>query len=306
MSNFTIFTYMFKPVAKPEHDLFENNVVDIKESLAHKQDLFEAMFPQKNAHAQSDTDEDGKIKMFKQKDTEYLYKMVLHRDGIIVFLLANNKRTLIHTRKFTHEETEDHPYCLVIIDNRKDRQIIAIEQKKTAFGSTQAVAKILADTFNARLSRRKLMLTIDAKYHANEFWNVVSRFPNGIKRVTFVFPYPNLPAITEMVGETMRRLALETNSEPTQILNALDTQILNLDKDSGMLKDMIDACAASGKPILIVPMGGRTVLKCNKGESLVREQLSSDVIKGLITGDLFDSCFEALTKFANHIKLAYD
>lgn len=57
MSNFTIFTYMFKPVAKPEHDLFENNVVDIKESLAHKQDLFEAMFPQKNAHAQSDTDE---------------------------------------------------------------------------------------------------------------------------------------------------------------------------------------------------------------------------------------------------------
>lgn len=41
--------------------------------------------------------------------------------------IANNKKTKLEA-DFNVSELDNHPSCLVIIDNRKDRQIIAIER----------------------------------------------------------------------------------------------------------------------------------------------------------------------------------
>jgi hypothetical protein len=316
MANFLIFTYMFKPIAKPETaDLFGEKVVDIQESLARKQELLGEMFPKQTAQGtfpkpastvNCDKGEEGDGLRFIDKEMEYLHKMMVNEMDIIAFKIANNKKIMHHTAAFTDEEFEDHPNCMVIIDNRKDRQVIAIEQKPRAFSSASVVAKILAETFNKGLAQYRLSLTIDAKYHKNGFWHVVNRYQKGIKSMTFVFPYPNLPAITEMVGETMKQVALEMNCEPTQILKALDSQILNIDKDSRMLLDMIDACAASGKPILILPVGRRRVIKCNSSKSLVTEDLSDEVIGNLMNKDFFNTCFGSLVEFVNHIKLVYE
>lgn len=305
MANFLIYTYMFKPVTTSyAGDLFDNSEVDVKESLAHKQELLSGLFPKDAGLGKFDKGEDDGLR-FVYNDEVFLHKMVMNEGGVIVFRIANNKKVMHHRADFTDEEFEDHPNCLVIIDNRKDRQIVAVEQKKMVFGE-KMVANILAETFNALLARYRLTLTIDAKYHKSEFWRVVSSYPNGIKRVTFAFPYPNLPKITELVSESMKRLALETKCEPTQVLNALDGQVLNLDKDSRMLLDMIAACAASGKPIMMLPVGKRSVLKCNTDKSLVREDLDNNVIKGLMNKDFFNTWVESVTEFLNRIKLVYD
>ncbi len=59
--------------------------------------------------------------------------------------IANNKKTKLEA-DFNVSELDNHPSCLVIIDNRKDRQIIAIE-RNIAFSKSSMVADILQIPF---------------------------------------------------------------------------------------------------------------------------------------------------------------
>src|SRR5574344_216447 len=314
MANFTIYTYMFKPIAKPDSpDLFVTNAVNIQESLKRKQELLGDIFPRLGtAYKASDISQPGeysndtdKLKMM-DGDMLYLHKMLVNEGNIIAFRIANNKKIMRHTAKFTDEEFDDHPSCLVVIDNRHDRQLIAIEQKQKSFSSTHTVAKILTATFNRYLAPYRLTLTIDAKYHENEFWKIIDTYPKGFKRAEFTFPYPNLPVISMLVSETMNQEAREFHCEPTQVLRALDSQVLDLNKDSERLQAMVSACAASGKPILLLPVSKRKVIKCNTDKTVVTEEMSLAEIDKLTSSDLFHSAFSALTDFVNRIKAKYE
>src|SRR5574344_776973 len=245
---------------------------------------------------------------FNLNDYGYVLKLLREqckKDGF-AFRIANNKKIMRHTAKFTDEEFDDHPSCLVVIDNRHDRQLIAIEQKQKSFSSTHTVAKILTATFNRYLAPYRLTLTIDAKYHENEFWKIIDTYPKGFKRAEFTFPYPNLPVISMLVSETMNQEAREFHCEPTQVLRALDSQVLDLNKDSERLQDMVSACAASGKPILLLPVSKRKVIKCNTDKTVVTEEMSLAEIDKLTSSDLFHSAFSALTDFVNRIKAKYE
>lgn len=297
---------MFKPIAKPDTaDLFREDV-DINNSLSRKQELLGGLFSKQTEQGSFEKEGEDGILHFSNKNNRYLHKMLMNEGGIVAFKIAANKRMMLHTATFTDRMFEDHPNSVVIIDNRKDRQVMAVEDNRKVFVNTKAVVNILTATFNNLLAPYRLMMTIDAKFHKNEFWRVVDNYQNGIKSVKFSFPYPNLPVISDLVSETMRRVAVEMNCEPTQLLTAPDGQILNLSRDSDMLIDMIEACAASGKAILLRPVGKRGDVKCNTEQSLVREILDDDVIKGLSERDFFNKSRESTTEFMNSIKLVYD
>ena len=195
----------------------------------------------------------------------------------------------------------------VIIDNRHNRQVIAIQRTAKAWSNTGDVAKILQETFNDLLCPKyRIQLSIDAKYHTHEFWEVVSSYHKGIKKVTFTFPYPNLPQISDMVGDFYRQVALETDSEPSTTLAALPRQTtVNLDQSSLLLTNMLNACAASGKPIKITPVGSKEI--CLGEEGLVEEKLSDAALKNLADKhDLFKTKWKIIIEFLNNIKLVYE
>lgn len=295
MAKFNIYTYMFAPVVhtEDEPDFCEDFEQTIEESLVKKQEILSSFF-----------EDDFKFN-FRDSEGTYFHKWLVKQDGIFVLRIANNKATTIETN-FKEEIIPNYPSLIVIIDNRHDRQVIAI-QKSKAWSKTSDVANILQETFNSLLRPKyRIQLSINPKFHTHEFWKIVKDFPNGILKVTFHFPYPNLPAISDLVGEFYKEVALETNSEPSTTLSVIPKQkTVKLEETSFLLKNMIAACAASGKPIIMEPRGGAKI-RCGEN-NLVEEVLSDVALDDLSDKDeLFKSKMELLVKFLNKIKLVYE
>ncbi len=290
---------MFRPVMENQMEIpFEEfQQIDVQGSLVRKQELT------------ADVLGAGDRLKFMYNDVEYAHKMCLNRGGIYVLRVANQSHKPAKVENDFKVTTQDnHPSCLVIIDNRKDRQIIAIqdEGKKSAFGKKPSLADIIETTLRKALQGYRLTLDVTPKYHISEFWQVVntSMELKGIESVDFPFAYPNLPQISNMVDDYMNEVARRTNSEPTLHLQGQNKESVKLDRKDLWLLDAIRACAASGRPILIKPKGSK--LKKIGTKSPVFEELSDAALAELGQKELFDSKYEAIVEFLNTIKLVYE
>ena len=206
---------------------------------------------------------------------------------------------------FKVTKQQNHPSCIVIIDNRKDRQIIAIEHN-SAFGKDPSLAVIIQTTLRKALQNYRLTLDVTPKFHTSEFWQVVdtSMMLKGIDSVDFPFAYPNLPEISDMVGDYMNNIARQTNSEPTLHLKGQNKESLRLSREDLWLLSAIKACAASGRPILIKPKGSE--IRTIGVDSPVYEEISDAALKELDQKDFFNSKYNIIIEFLNTIKLVYE
>lgn len=300
MPKFQIYQYMFRPVMENQVGLpFEDfHSIDVQDSLHRKQELLSSVL-ENFAHEQDEE------KKYYQFDGEHFkYRSYISKEGIYVLRIANNKKTKVES-DFNVAELDNHPSCLVIIDNRRDRQIIAIE-RNSAFSKNSVVADIMQVTFRKMLSSYRLTLDISSKFHTAEFWQVRddSMKLKGIEFVDFPFAYPNLPEISDLVGDYFTSLAKRTNSEPTLRLQGQNHESVNLDRGDLWVINAIKACAASGRPILIKPKGSQ-VRKIGV-ESPVIEEIADVAVEELGTDDLFDSKFQMIVEFLNRVKLVYE
>lgn len=278
MAKFQIYTYMFRPVMenKMEIPFEEFQKIDVQDSLDRKQELTSEVL-----------DNNEKLK-FKFNTVEYAHKMYIGQNGIYVLRIANtgHKPAKVENN-FKVMKQQNHPSCIVIIDNRQDRQIIAIEHN-SAFGKDPSLAVIIQTTLRKALQNYRLTLDVTQKYHTSEFWQVVdnSMMLRGIDYVDFPFAYPNLPEISDMVGEYMNNIARQTNSEPTLKLKGQNNESVNLSREDQWLLSAIKACAASGRPILIKPKGSE--LRKIGVDSPVYEEISDETLTELDQKELFD------------------
>ena len=300
MAKFQIFQYLFRPVMENQAGLpaEEFQAVNIQDSIDHKQELLGSVL---NDFA---CEQDEQNKYYKFNGETFKYRSFINQGDIYVIRIANNKKTKLEA-DFNVSEFDNHPSCLVIIDNRKDRQIIAIE-RNAAFSKSSMVADILQNTFRLKLLSQRLTLDIAGKFHTSEFWQVRNESMQfkGIESVDFPFAYPNLPAISDLVGDYFTNLARRTNSEPTLHLHGQNHESVNLDPNDMWVLNAIKACAASGKPILIKPKGSQ-VRKIGV-ESPVIEEIADVAVKDLCSRNLFDSKFNLIVEFLNRIKLVYE
>lgn len=300
MAKFQIYQYMFRPVMENQMGLplEEFQAVNVQESLDKKQEFLGSVL---NDFA---CEKDEQKKYYQFDGETFKYRSFINQGDIYVMRIANNKKTKLEA-DFNVSELDNHPSCLVIIDNRKDRQIVAIE-RNAAFSKNSMVADILQNTFRLKLLSRRLTLDIAGKFHTAEFWQVrnASMELKGIEYVDFPFAYPNLPAISDLVGEYFTDLAKRTNSEPTLHLQGQNHESVNLDPEDIWVLNAIKACAASGKPILMKPKGSQ-VRKIGV-ESPVIEEIADVAVKDLSSRDLFDSKFNLIVEFLNKIKLVYE
>ena len=292
---------MFTPIMEKQLEIpFEEyEQIDVKDSLDRKQDILEEILGE---FANGEGPEKAK---FTFRDDNYSQRTYVHQQGISVLRIANNKK-VTWEENFETKTMDNHPSSLVIIDNRKDRQVIAIEKKETSFKKTDKLANIIQETFRKKLAQHRLSVDIRGKYHYAQFWEVVdvSMKLNGIESVTFPFPYPNLPQLTDMVGEYFADLARRTNSEPTLELKGQSGESVSVSKEDAFMINAIKACAASGRPILIKPKGSQR--RKIGVECPVIEELSDVLLVDLDKQELFNSKFEGITDFLNKIKLVYE
>ena len=122
--------------------------------------------------------------------------------------------------------------------------------------------------------------------------------------MTFKFPYPNLPEISDMVGEFYTDLARRTNTEPKTTLTAPTKERAVLDRGDLVLDAMIRAASASGKQIMMRPKGVRKWRRIGL-DTLVQEELSELALKNIEEGELIPRKWQAIVDFLDRIQTVY-
>ena len=292
MLRFTIYTFLFKPINEPyQKDAFLP-FVDAEESMKNKLQIFDKLFLPDSTF------------VFKSKSQQYKHMIVAKSNGIIILKIANNTHPE-REQNFNRWKEEDHPSLYVLIDNREDgKQVIAIENRIQAFVETRTVANIMEESFNRYLYHKRLEVSINAKYHTHEFWNVVKEYEQGIASVKFSFPYPNLPEISDIVGDFYTDLAKRTNSEPTTTLRATKHEKLVLEENDLVLISMIKAGSASGKLIMVRPKGALKWRKIGL-ETVAQEELSEKVLARIEQPEIIANRWNVLLEFMDRIKVVY-
>lgn len=293
MALFTVYTYQFSPVTEIQGELFpDTSCKSLTQLHAERHQILGTFFNTRSRYFS-----------LHAGGTDYGCMMLANRDGVVVLRIANEKhdKREIHFKVFSQE---DQPSCLVIIDNREGgMQTVCVQNKSKSFSKTQHVAMILESALNDYLLRYRQRVSIKAKYVTSEFWNTLDKYPQGIERVEFHFPYPNMPQISSLVSD-IEQLAWQTNTEPVLDLKGQNRENVVLSRDMEFILRAIAACAASGRPILIKPKGKKRVQIGT--ESLVKEELPDGVFGNLEEQDLFDGNFTLILEFLKGIKLVYE
>lgn len=241
MSKYILYRYQFSPIQSNVQSMFPVEVENMsdEELMQKKQVLFASLF-----------DENVELKL-KKGNKLYNHKMLFCQGGFFVFKIANDKSVNLE-ENFTKCKHEYSPSCNVIIDNRKDVQFIAVEEKKTVFKSTDMVSSILQDTFSNYLQSYRLSIDIRRIYDVTDFWTIVAGNRDSIEKVRFRFSYPNLPALNKNVKEAIAEVAKSTasgNSEFT--LEAQKGSSLNVSEEDTNLSSLVQMSADGGEEIKI-------------------------------------------------------
>lgn len=241
MSKYILYRYQFSPIQSNVQSMFPVEVENMsdEELMQKKQVLFASLF-----------DKNVELKL-KKGNKLYNHKMLFCQGGFFVFKIANDKSVNLE-ENFTKCKHEYSPSCNVIIDNRKDVQFIAVEEKKTVFKSTDMVSSILQDTFSNYLQSYRLSIDIRRIYDVTDFWTIVAGNRDSIEKVRFRFSYPNLPALNKNVKEAIAEVAKSTasgNSEFT--LEAQKGSSLNVSEEDTNLSSLVQMSADGGEEIKI-------------------------------------------------------
>ena len=289
MSKYILYRYQFSPIQSNVQSMFpvEAENMSDEELMQKKQVLFASLF-----------DENVELK-FKKGNKFYNHKILFCQGGFFVFKIANDKSVNLE-ENFTKCKHEYSPSCNVIIDNRKDVQIIAVEEKKNVFKSTDVVSSILQDTFSKYLQSYRLSIDIRRIYDETDFWTIVAGNRDSIEKVRFRFSYPNLPALNKNVKEAIAEVAKSTASGNTEFtLEAQKGYSLNVSKKDSNLSSLVQMSADGGEEIKIKIKKLAAWQKVgDSSKSIEIEDLDVTLSNGLFEKalDKLSGCFNKLFK----------
>lgn len=313
MPKFAIYQYLFgkikyQQLTLPLFDDEDNTIVDVEKSWFQKQEIFGKLFTE---------EAELKFKVPEKKEYGHCIIPCAPNPNVIIMRFANNREKTLE-RNFQKVKAEDCPSTLVIIDNRKDIQRIAI-WSNDAFTHPNQVVRIMERVLRERL--RKDMLTIDIvpKSYSSEFWDVATRTYGRVSWAKFNLMHPNLPDLTNGIKELMG-LASDLNGDPSIEIKPLEGQLtINLPRKyeaSPVIRHIVDVCAALHQPINVKTIDGENVdcfVQTPDYEPEVKEhQVYKEIDKAILEGlesndsDTHAKAILALVEFMTTLKLFND
>lgn len=287
MSTFIIYRYQFAPIKDREPSLSGKMNVDLPddELMDKKQEIFDDILKNENSD------------YFRNSRKRSFGHLVIYKQGgIYVFRLANNRKVSLESH-FVKQEFLYNPSSLVIIDNRKNCQFIAIE-KSGAFVDTDTVCKILQYTFSEILRNEGLHINIQKMYATKDFWNIVESNSGKINKIRFTFSYPNLPTLNTNVKALIKGMSQKnkcsTSSLEFEAESGKALEILPTDDD---IVNLAEAGADSGDEIKVRLNGSKSMISVGKTERTIEIE---DLVTAL-AGNLFQKGYEKICGIFNKL-----
>lgn len=192
----------------------------------------------------------------KEKTTEwesYENDVLMVADGVALMTVENNK-VKFTTNKKKDVKHDHHPFCHVVIDNRPERQIMAIVKNSAFDNKPEKLCRILCQAFNnpAILGQYRLKIEFVKRQRGKrEFWPVIndirSKFKDSVCQIRMNFAGKNdeMQADPKDVVAIVQSLNKKADSTAVLILNATGNGEVRLDELHDDLTNMANICLNS-------------------------------------------------------------
>jgi len=216
------------------------------------QDVFEKFFTTKDGSL----DIYQCIKKKKGKVTVEIHsphnsEVLNHKDHIIAFRIQLNKKKRIETEDWQVKNEGHFPDTIVLIDNRPESRIMAIQ--KTTDADMEKVYKLLKENFTRKLSCYNIAFDCVPLLKHKDFWESVNeireRFHDIVRRVSFDFIGKETKTPKSFVDHMLAFIA-RINGEAKIAIDHLNDQKLHLIAED--LSRMAELCKHNNNYALTV------------------------------------------------------
>ncbi|ULU23536.1 hypothetical protein [Dyella terrae] len=248
---FCLFRYQILPINRNLTDGLFQGSSDVSALLARKNDYFsEALLSAQRLISRGVRVEHSLV---HQVGDFYLFKM------------AANRHLRRETRDFKKEDLDNWPAVYVAIWNDPDRQIIAVQQRVTAFAAAMTPAKIIEGTANVHLEKWGLRAHVEPLFEERAFWQLVNEYGSRIKRLTFELVTPNMSNISASLDDDLKNLAKSTNTAKTKLtLEPDQAAVLNVDSNNPGLTSLVDYASKGGGDVTLKIRGVKKTMRAQK------------------------------------------
>ena len=256
MAQLDFYIYQYDFLKTKELSLpFEEQGVDGDSNLAMAEKCFESLFDEKSIP--------NLVKTNSKGESTRLCNSVFKKDNDILLWQVNNNlpkgiwkptgKDSNGNEQYEKETVESVPPCFVMIDNRPDRHLIAIE-KNSAWSNTDKLRDVLLANFNNQLKTKfGIEMQIGAMISPTEFWDFVhQKIKEGdyLTKITLDFKNPKDPSIENSTSKILKSWyniqhlsnALKSKMELTYGKNSIP-DIINKSKD---LSELVNVCCQNG------------------------------------------------------------
>lgn len=309
MSDFILYSYQCHPIhveVDPKTnmlpDFYEEENKKADNNMAKHQDYVQELF---------DTEEEipnlkrGDTLFFLHKGNYTTAKIVMNQGHIIMLRLQKAK---MHEYELNFEivTQKEEPSCMIIIDNRHEQQRILIERNANTY-APQTIAKMLETNIGSWLKQKySIGIRVPLVYRKDEFWTVVENYVNGIKKLVFDFPFPNMARPMTKLAKSLKQFGVDLKGKVRVVTQAQPKDFLIIDpkEKNEDLDEIVSYLFEVGSPVDVYLVSGRKV-KCFSKENPIVIGINDKIAnyRGKKENGLFpNQFFEEVAEQLNDLK----
>lgn len=231
---FHLYRYQLLPTNRFQSDLY--GAKSVGELIAKKNELFREAL---NIPA-----------AFQNGRTDTVTKKLFEQDDFIIFRIAAKRPHNHETKDFRTETIDEWPSIHVVVWNKPDKQLIAIQQRSAAFQKTDAAMRLIFESITPVLQKHQLTAIWEPLFEEHVFWDLVKMHEGQIQEVEFEIVTPNMANISGVLPDNLKDFARETNSVRNKILIKADpSSALKIDDTSATVKGLVEYSSKGGGDI---------------------------------------------------------
>lgn len=258
---FKAYRYQLLPLDRNRtKDLYRELSLSTEQLIERKNNFF--------AQAIGSMSIDPRLKFSIERRTGDLFKIKI----------APSRPLTRETQDSKKETIENWPHVDAYILNHPDDQILLIQDRSSAFSSTDVVVGFITKGTRHQLENVGLSLHIKPMFDENFFWNLAEIHKNKITSVEFQFITPNMANISKTLAQELKDLGKQTNASMEQITLRSQSSTLDLSKSNKTLQGLVEYTSQGAGNISVKVQGLRKRIKTS--DTMRSVQLSELELSG--------------------------
>lgn len=207
----------------------------------------------------------GAFKNIRHRDSEIIVKVEKCRNDLFRLQLAPSRPLTRETPDFQQEKIDNWPHIEALLLNGSNDQYLLIQDRVSAFASTDTVANLIKRGTKPFLEKLGLSLHIEAIFDKTYFWELVDEYKNRITWIEFEFITPNMANISKTLADTLKNLGKETNAVKEELSLTSDPgSSLDISPENETIQGLVDYTSQGGGEITLKIKGIRKRMHTSK------------------------------------------